>query len=223
MKINDTYIKDLINRELSTNKDDFSEEELKKIEMLNIEKKFDFSELINLINIKELKFYDMHLAVDELAIISKLNSLENLYFLNCEIDSLNVLSTLELDTFYLESTEVDNIKYINNMSIKNLFLEKMFSVDLNDISIIRNVVSLSLNNTKVLNEDKMIYMDKIVNLSIVNTGIKNIDTLIGSDTLKTIVIDRDIYKNNVVVVKKLMSNGVSVVSETNQVIDGELL
>ena len=223
MKINDTYIKDLINRELSTNKDDFSEEELKKIEMLNIEKKFDFSELINLINIKELKFYDMHLAVDELAIISKLNSLENLYFLNCEIDSLNVLSTLELDTFYLESTGVDNIKYINNMSIKNLFLEKMFSVDLNDISIIRNVVSLSLNNTKVLNEDKMIYMDKIVNLSIVNTGIKNIDTLIGSDTLKTIVIDRDIYKNNVVVVKKLMSNGVSVVSETNQVIDGELL
>ena len=223
MKINDTYIKDLINRELSTNKDDFSEEELKKIEMLNIEKKFDFSELINLINIKELKFYDMHLAVDELAIISKLNSLENLYFLNCEIDSLNVLSTLELDTFYLESTEVDNIKYINNMSIKNLFLEKMFSVDLNDISIIRNVVSLSLNNTKVLNEDKMIYMDKIVNLSIVNTGIKNIDTLIGSDTLKTIVIDRDIYKNNVVVVKKLMSNGISVVSETNQVIDGELL
>ncbi len=223
MKINDTYIKDLINRELSTNKDDFSEEELKKIEMLNIEKKFDFSELINLINIKELKFYDMHLAVDELAIISKLNSLENLYFLNCEIDSLNVLSTLELDTFYLESTEVDNIKYINNMSIKNLFLEKMFSVDLNDISIIRNVVSLSLNNTKVLNEDKMIYMDKIVNLSIVNTGIKNIDTLIGSDTLKTIVIDRDIYKNNMVVVKKLMSNGVSVVSETNQVIDGELL
>lgn len=223
MKINDTYIKDLINRELSTNKDDFSEEELKKIEMLNIEKKFDFSELIKLINIKELKFYDMHLAVDELAIISKLNSLENLYFLNCEIDSLNVLSTLELDTFYLESTEVDNIKYINNMSIKNLFLEKMFSVDLNDISIIRNVVSLSLNNTKVLNEDKMIYMDKIVNLSIVNTGIKNIDTLIGSDTLKTIVIDRDIYKNNMVVVKKLMSNGVSVVSETNQVIDGELL
>ena len=160
--------------------------------------------------------YDLEVSEVDLDALSKLEKLEKIFFIRCDIGSLKVLDGMNLDTLFISGSQVKDLEYINNMSIDNLFLEDLGTIDLNDISIVRNVISLSLNNTKVLNEDKMIYLDKIVNLSLDNTGIKNLDTLVENDTLKVLVIDEDIAKENAIVLKALKDKGVSIVDKMNQ-------
>ncbi len=202
--INNEYLKSLI-----------ADENIDAIEALNIEQNIDFSELMIFNNLRELKIYDLDLSIADIDNISKLQNLKYLFFINCNLDSLEGLVGLDLDTLYLSNTNIKKIKFIDVLNPKHLFLENIDVIDLNDISIIRDVEELSLNNSKVLNEDKMIYLDKIVNLSIANTGIKNIDTLVANETLKLLVIDDDIYNNNKEVVKALSRRGVQVVDIMN--------
>ena len=202
--INNEYLKSLI-----------ADENIDAIEALNIEQNIDFSELIIFNNLRELKIYDLDLSIADIDNISKLQNLKNLFFINCNLDSLEGLVGLDLDTLYISNTNIKKIKFIDVLNPKHLFLENIDVIDLNDISIIRDVEELSLNNSKVLNEDKMIYLDRIVNLSIANTGIKNIDTLVANETLELLVIDDDIYNNNKEVVKALSRRGVQVVDIMN--------
>ena len=202
--INNEYLKSLI-----------ADENIDAIEALNIEQNIDFSELIIFNNLRELKIYDLDLSIADIDNISKLQNLKYLFFINCNLDSLEGLVGLDLDTLYISNTNIKKIKFIDVLNPKHLFLENIDVIDLNDISIIRDVEELSLNNSKVLNEDKMIYLDRIVNLSIANTGIKNIDTLVANETLELLVIDDDIYNNNKEVVKALSRRGVQVVDIMN--------
>lgn len=219
MRIENLYLIKLINQELGTEKNSFTLEELNEIKSLNIEEKIDFSELLCLKGILELKLYDLELTNVEIDIISRIESLNSLYLLNCEVQSFSNLVDKELDTLYIYNSSIGDIKILNNLNVVNLFLEDMDTIDLDDISLIRNVESLSLNDTKVLNEYKLIFMDKIVNLAIANTGIDNIDTLVGNDTLKYLVIDEEIFKKNIEVVNVLKSNGVLVVNSMNQPVE----
>ena len=209
------YLKKVISNILGE-KDSYSPEELATVESIVIERNIDFNELKELPNLKEVKVFDLNLTVIELGALSFLENLKSLYFINCDIDSLKALSGLELDTLYIDNCVVEGLEYINNMTINSLYLENLDTVDLDDISVIRNIENISFNNTTVLNEEKLIYLDKIVNLSLANTEIKKIDTLIANETLKCLVIDEDIYKNNVEEVKELNSRGVRVVDMMNQ-------
>ena len=214
--IKNPYLKKLINKNLGKDNEIFSKEELDSIVSLTIEDKIDFYELRELVNLNELKIYNMELSTIELASIGKLNNLKELFIIRCSVDGIRQLDGMSLDTLYISDSFVDDFMFINNINVNNLYLENMGEIDLKDISIIRNVTSLSLDNTIVSNEDKMIFLDKIINLSIFNTGIKNIDTLVENDTLKMLVIDEEIYKNNILVVKKLKSRDVLVVNDMNQ-------
>ncbi len=213
--IKNPYLKKAISKSLGNDNDEFSKEDLESVNSLIIEDKIDFYELSELVNLSELKIYNMDLSSVELDSISKLDKLVELFIIRCNVDGIKQLDGKSLDTLYVEDSSISDFVYINNINVNNLYLENMGEIDLKDISIIRNVTSLSLNNSVVLNEDKMIFLDKIVNLSIANTGIKNIDTLVENETLKLLVIDEDIYRNNLLVVKKLKSRDVSVVNEMN--------
>ena len=194
----------------------YSKEELANIESIVIERAMDFEELKELVNLKEVKIFDLNLSVVELDVLSKLENLKNIYFVNCDIDSLKAFNGLSLDVLFLDNCVVEGIEYLNNMKINSLFLENMGTIDLDDISVIRNIENISFNNTRVLNEDKLIFLDKVIKLYLDNTGIKKIDTLIANETLKELVIDEDIYNNNIEEVKVLKSRGVKVTNSMSQ-------
>ena len=69
--------------------------------------------------------------------------------------------------------------------------------------------------SKYVTEDS-ITLDKIENLCLSGTNIKNIDTLTENETLKVLVIDKEIYDDNKEVVRYLINRGVSVVDYMNQ-------
>ena len=210
MIFNNSYLISLIQEELGTNNTSFSREELSNVKYLNIEQKIDFEELVKLTNLEELKFYNREITVTDLAVLNNLKELKNLYFIDCEIESFRILNGMKLDTLYLDNSTVDELKHLNNLFIDKLFLHNMVNVDLDDISIIRNVTSLSLDYSKVLNEKRMIFLDKIENLSLVKTGIESIDTLIANESLKYLIIDEEIAKNNQEAIKELQKNDVNV-------------
>ena len=198
-------------------KDNYSLEELATIESINIERNINFEELKQLPNLHEIKMFDLNLSMVELGALSFLDNLKNIYFINCDIDSLQALSDLSLDTLCIDNCVVNGIEYLNTMQIKSLYLDNLGTIDLDDISVIRNIENISFNNTEVLNEEKLIFLDKVVKLCLAGTGIKKIDTLIANETLEYLVIDEDIYKNNINEVKELNSRGVKVVDSMNQV------
>jgi len=210
MIFNNSYLNSLIQEELGTDSTSFSMEELANVKYLNIEQNIDFEELVKLTNLEELKFYNLEITVTDLALLNNLKELKNLYFIDCEIESFRILNGMKLDTLYIDNSTVDELKYLNNLFIDKLFLHNMVNVDLDDLSIIRNVTSLSLDYSKVLNEKRMIFLDKIENLSLVKTGIESIDTLIANESLKYLIIDEKIAKNNQEVIKELQKNDVNV-------------
>ena len=210
MIFNNSYLNSLIQEELGTDSTSFSMEELANVKYLNIEQNIDFEELVKLTNLEELKFYNLEITVIDLALLNNLKELKNLYFIDCEIESFRILNGMKLDTLYIDNSTVDELKYLNNLFIDKLFLHNMVNVDLDDLSIIRNVTSLSLDYSKVLNEKRMIFLDKIENLSLVKTGIESIDTLIANESLKYLIIDEKIAKNNQEVIKELQKNDVNV-------------
>lgn len=190
--------------------------DINSIESLNIEQEIDFSELSIMNNLKELKIYDLDLSIVDIYNISKIQSLKDLFFINCNVESLEGLVGTNIEKLYIDNSSVGDIHFIDTFNLKSLFLDNMEMVDLKEISTIRVIEDLSLNNTRVLNEDKLIYLDKIINLSIANTKIKNIDTLVANETLKLLVIDDDIFNNNKEVVRELIRRNISVVDMMNR-------
>jgi len=203
--ITDEYLKSLIS------------DDVKEVKRLIVDKKFDFQELLYFRNLEDIRIVGLELDILEMAVLSKMASLKSIYFIDCNIENIGLLSPLDIDTLYLENCSVDSIEEINAiLNIKNLYLEDMGTIDLDDIPVIRILENLSFTNTKLKNESKLIMMDRIIALDLVNTGISTIDMLIGSDTLKTLVIDENIYSNNREVVKYLKEKNVLVVNDMNQ-------
>ncbi len=202
--ITDEYLKSII------------DDDIKKVRRLVVDKKFNFQELIYFRNLEDIRIIGLDLDVLEMAVLSKMTKLRSVYFIDCNIENLKLLSSLELETLYLENCSISDVEDINALKMKNLYLEDMSSIDLDEIPVIRVLENLSFTNTRIKNENRLITLDKIIALDLVNTDIQSIDMLIGSETLKTLVIDEKIYKNNKDIVKYLKEKNVLVVNDMNQ-------
>lgn len=219
MLIRSEYLNRLLSKKFDVSYEAIGAEELAEIENLVIEEEIDFSDLVFFTNLKELKIYNLEVTMADLDMISKIASLKELYFTDCEIESLEGLVDTQISTLYFYNSLVEDLYYINNFPLKELYLENMGIVDLDNISIIRNLETLSLNDTKILNEQKLIFLDAIVNLSLSGTEIKSIDTLVANESLKCLVVDDEIIKNNLSIISVLKGNGVKVVNEKNQEVE----
>ena len=213
MEIENFYLRKMVNDYLGTNKDKFSQDDLKQIVSLKIDEATDISELISFSFLKELTIYNKYISFKEFDTLNKLLKLDTIYFINCQIDNLNILKK-SIKSFYFENCSIENISDLNNQDkLKSLYLDNMEFINLNDISVIRQIENLSFHNTPILNEEKLIYLDNIKCLDIYNTGTKNLSIFLTMDTLKILVIDKIVALNNKDIVLKLINKGVSVINE----------
>lgn len=207
MGVENTELNNLLKNELG---DNYLISDLAEITMLKIDFLFDYKELLKLSNLEELKFNSIEIEEELLIVLNDLPNLKKLYFVNCDIENLGALDN-RLDELYMERTILKDISVLNKFTkLKSLSFVGMGEVDLKNISVIKNIESINLMNSKIINEDCFIYLNKVVNLCISNTRVLNIDTLIGIESLKKLVIDEEIYISNIKVVNYLMDRSVEV-------------
>lgn len=187
--------------------------DLSKIKTLKIDFLFNYKELLKIRNLEELRFNSIEIEDELLEILSVLPNLKRLYFINCDIHNLDILND-KLELLYIERCMLSDVSEINKFTnLKSLSLVEMSEVDLNKISIIKKIENINFMNSRIVNEDSFINLNKIIKLCISDTNVKNIDTLIGIDSLKKLVIDEDIYSSNLDVVNYLINKGIEITNK----------
>lgn len=187
--------------------------DLSKIKTLKIDFLFNYKELLKIRNLEELRFNSIEIEDELLEILNVLPNLKRLYFINCDIHNLDILND-KLELLYIERCMLSDVSEINKFTnLKSLSLVEMSEVDLNKISIIKKIENINFMNSRIVNEDSFINLNKIIKLCISDTNVKNIDTLIGIDSLKKLVIDEDIYSSNLDVVNYLINKGIEITNK----------
>ncbi|MBP3841607.1 MAG: hypothetical protein IK997_05795 [Bacilli bacterium] len=187
--------------------------DLSKIKTLKIDFLFNYKELLKIRNLEELRFNSIEIEDELLEILNVLPNLKRLYFINCDIHNLDILND-KLELLYIERCMLSDVSEINKFTnLKSLSLVEMSEVDLNKISIIKKIENIDFMNSRIVNEDSFINLNKIIKLCISDTNVKNIDTLIGIDSLKKLVIDEDIYSSNLDVVNYLINKGIEITNK----------
>ena len=204
MKINDNELNNIIKDKLSS---DLEISNLSNITILKIDFIFNYIELLKIPSLEELRFNSIEIEEGLLQVLNQLPNLKRLYFINCDINSLEVLDN-KLELLYIERCKLSFTALNKFNKLKSLSLVEMDNIDLNSISVIKNIENINFLNSKIINEDSLIYLNKVVKFCI--TGIVDIDNLIGIDSLKKLVIDEDVYSSNLDVVKYLINKGVDV-------------
>ena len=187
--------------------------DLSKIKTLKIDFLFNYKELLKIRNLEELRFNSIEIEDELLEILNALPNLKRLFFINCDIHNLDILND-KLELLYIERCMLSDISEINKFTnLKSLSLVEIPEVDLNKISIIKKIENINFMNSRIVNEDSFINLNKIIKLCISDTNVKNIDTLIGIDSLKKLVIDEDIYSSNLDVVNYLINKGIEITNK----------
>ena len=165
--------------------------------------------------VEEVRFINRRVGIYEINVLNTLTNLKKLYFIDSKLDNLERLN-IDIKTLYFDNCEIEEILDINKFNLDELFLENQDEIDLDDLGIIRNVNTLSFTNTKLLNEEKFIFMDKIVYLDLFNTGVKDLSIFMNMDNLKALVIDEEMAKANKEFVLYMIEKGINVVNDSNQ-------
>ena len=215
MVIEDQYLLKYFQENFNALEKDITKEFLDNIKQLNITKSINYTELLKLKNLEEIIISNVNVDLSFFQILSKLNKLEKLTFINSKIDFMYFDNNLKY--LCINNCEINSIEEISKFNeLDSLYLDEVSTINLDYFPNIKNITNLSFMNTKILNSNKLIILDKIENLCLTGTEVESIDTLIEIDTLKTLVIDEEIYNNNKEVVKHLISNNVNVVDYLNR-------
>ena len=205
------YLQDIYN----INKQDITKEFLESIKQINLNQNINYNELLIMKNLEEIIFTNINIDNSLFKILSKLN-IKKLTFINCSIEDFEYFRN-NLEYLCFNNCEIDNTNEIGKFNkLNSLYLDEVNNINLDYLPNIRNITNLSFLNTMVFSEERLITLDKIENLCLSGTNIKNIDTLTENETLKVLVIDKEIYDDNKEVVRYLINRGVSVVDYMNQ-------
>lgn len=191
---------------------------LNTITSINLNQNINYSELLLFKNLKELVLTNICIDNSLYNILSKLN-LKKLTFIDCRLEDFEYFNN-NLEYLVFNNCEIENIYELGKFKkLDSLYLDEVNDINLDYFPNIKTIRNLSFFNTKIINEDKLIILDKIEALCLSGTNIKSIDTLTYNETLKTLVIDKEIYESNKVVVEHLIKNGVNVVDYMNQSVE----
>lgn len=205
------YLEDIY----SIKKEDITTKFLDSIKQININQSINYNELLLFKNLEEIVITNTNIDNSLYNVLSNLN-VKKITFLNCTLEDFKYFKN-NLEYLSFNNCDIDNINEIGKFNkLDSLYLDEVNNINLDYLPNIRNIKNLSFLNTEVFNEEKLITLDKIENLCISGTNIKNIDTLAENDTLKVLVIDKEIYDENKEVVKYLINKKVNVVDYMNQ-------
>lgn len=216
MGIQDQYLLKYLQENFNVLEQEITIDFLDTITQINITQNINYTELLKIRNLEEIIVTGINIDISFYQVLSKLKRLEKLTFIDCNLNNLKYFDN-NIKYLCFNNCQIDNIIEISKFNnLESLYLDETPDINLDYFPNLKNIINLSFMNTKVLNSNNLIYLDKIENLCLTNSNIDKIDTLIENETLKTLVIDQEIYKNNKEVIKHLINRGVKVVDYLNR-------
>lgn len=137
-------------------------------------------------NIKELEIYDSTFINEEYPILK----LDKLVINNCEISE-------------------ENISY-NAFINKELQLDNQDNIDIKKLKCLKSLNRLSLNNTTIINDDNLFFLENTEDISICNCNIDDLAILLSLPKLKTIIIDITTYENNKEIIEQFENKNIKI-------------
>ena len=214
--IKNKALKDYIRYQLDKTNDYFSEFDFEKINEVYLDYndtlEFDFSELLDLVNLNDLTLCNFNITNDNLFKILLITELKKLTLNNCILnDSCIVLGSLSLESLSLNNCTIPNYDFVYLIDeLKSLSITNGI-IDIMKLNRLRKLEALDIANSKILNLDKKIELDYLNKLYIDSSSINNLDIISDLNNLKELSIDNNQYDSNKEVVDKLINKNIKIV------------
>lgn len=217
VSINSKSILDYIMFKLDKIDNEFTLEELSKIDEITIDYKDDnviiFEELLFLKNLKTLNIRHSSLFNSDFNILLNLNKLENLYFEKCEFENADLISSLNLKNLFLINCNINNHTFLCMFSDLEELSVINGNIEISKINKLKKLKYLRLSYSKIIDNDNL-SLENIRELYLDNTNIIDLSFINNLPHLNKIVISLEQYKNNKQLLKGL-KNKVQVYDENN--------
>lgn len=218
MLINSPLIKNSLNNYFNLEKDEYLIEELNEVTSLMIDGnplEYDkLEELKYFNNLEDLVINDLHIDENNYLYMNS----NNLVLNNCYID-INDEVKHNTKSLVINGGRVDNLSFINNLDkLESLYLDNIDEVDLSKLSL-RRLKEFSVLNTKLINQDRLFYLENVVNLNVCDTKLEDLSICFDLDNLKYLVVSESQAIENKEYIMKLITKGVKVVNFSNQSVE----
>ncbi len=218
MLINSPLIKNSLNNYFNLEKDEYLIEELNEVTSLMIDGnplEYDkLEELKYFNNLEDLVINDLHIDENNYLYMNS----NNLVLNNCYID-INDEVKHNTKSLVINGGRVDNLSFINNLDkLESLYLDNIDEVDLSKLSL-RRLKEFSVLNTKLINQDRLFYLENVVNLNVCDTKLEDLSICFDLDNLKYLVVSESQAIENKEYIMKLIAKGVKVVNFSNQSVE----
>lgn len=213
MRIESFNLSNYIMFKLNKIDNEFSEEELNKIDevIISSEDSLDDVSLFN--NLSDLTICDKFIENNFFKILFNLKNLKSVNFTRCEFENADLISSLNVSNLDLVDCNINNYKFIYIMSDLVSLTVVNGKIDFDLINKLKLLKYLNVSYSNVSNDRAYLKLNDLEKLYINNTSISNFSYLINLINLKLLSVDENQYKNNLDIINKLKERNVDILSE----------
>lgn len=213
MRIESFNLSNYIMFKLNKIDNEFSDEELNKIDevIISSEDSLDDVSLFN--NLSDLTICDKFIENNFFKILFNLKNLKSINFTRCEFENADLISSLNVSNLDLVDCNINNYKFIYIMSDLVSLTVVNGEIDLDLINRLKLLKYLNVSYSNIVNERGHLKLNDLEQLYINNTSISNFSYLINLINLKLLSVDEKQYENNLDVINKLKERNVDILSE----------
>lgn len=213
MRIESFNLSNYIMFKLNKIDNEFSEEELNKIDevIISSEDSLDDVSLFN--NLSDLTICDKFIENNFFKILFNLKNLKSINFTRCEFENADLTSSLNVSNLDLVDCNINNYKFIYIMSDLVSLTVVNGKIDFDLINKLKLLKYLNVSYSDISNDRAYLKLNDLEKLYINNTSISNFSYLINLINLKLLSVDEKQYKNNLDIINKLKERNVDILSE----------
>lgn len=213
MRIESFNLSNYIMFKLNKIDNEFSEEELNKIDevIISSEDSLDDVSLFN--NLSDLTICDKFIENNFFKILFNLKNLKSINFTRCEFENADLISSLNVSILDLVDCNINNYKFIYIMSDLVSLTVVNGEIDLDLINRLKLLKYLNVSYSNVSNDRAYLKLNDLEKLYINNTSISNFTYLTNLINLKLLSVDEKQYENNLDIINKLKERNVDILSE----------
>lgn len=213
MRIESFNLSNYIMFKLNKIDNEFSEEELNKIDevIISSEDSLDDVSLFN--NLSDLTICDKFIENNFFKILFNLKNLKSVNFTRCEFENADLISSLNVSNLDLVDCNINNYKFIYIMSDLVSLTVVNGKIDFDLINKLKLLKYLNVSYSDINNDRAYLKLNDLEKLYINNTSISNFSYLINLINLKLLSVDENQYKNNLDIINKLKERKVDILSE----------